>query len=520
MTLSAAQQHQMTHATSGDGPAQPLVRQVDALDVRSLAKFVDPLPIPPIAKPVGVRHEPARNTLLYRVEMQPVVSRIHRDVPPTHFWSYGATFPGPTFDTLSGEGFWVDWVNRLPRKHFLPVDHTIHGAGEDVPEVRATVHVHGARVPSDSDGHPERWIVPGQTARFYYPNQQEAATLWYHDHTMGINRLNVYAGLIGAFLIRDRTESALGLPQGRYDIPLIICDRLLRSDGQLDYPASTDPRAPWVPEVFGDALLINGTLTPYLDVEPRKYRFRVVNGSNGRFIRLQLSNGKPFTQISTDQGLLDAPLSVDAIHLAPAERADVVLDFSSHSGTLELMNDGQPAMRWRIAGGPVQDPSTVPDVLRSTVALREADAVRTRVHTLEEAEDLLERPTRMLLNGTRWHMPVTEQPHLDSTEIWSLVNLTDDTHPIHLHLVRFQILDRQPFDSYAYLKDGRLALTGPRMPPEPSERGWKDTVQAHSGVVTRIIVRFEGYAGQYMWHCHILEHGDNEMMRPLEVVPA
>ncbi|HEX3703165.1 MAG TPA: multicopper oxidase domain-containing protein, partial [Vicinamibacterales bacterium] len=150
--------------------------------------------------------------------------------------------------------------------------------------------------------------------------------------------------------------------------------------------------------------------------------------------------------------------------------------------------------------------------------LQESDAVRTRVHSLDESDDVLARPMMMLLNNTRWHAPVTEQPTLGTTEIWSLANVTDDSHPIHLHLVRFQILDRRNFDPFIYRKERRLVFTGQPVAPEPNELGWKDTVRAHGGMVTRILVRFDGYVGRYMWHCHILEHGDNEMMRPFEVV--
>ena len=151
----------------------------------------------------------------------------------------------------------------------------------------------------------------------------------------------------------------------------------------------------------------------------------------------------------------------------------------------------------------------------------ESDAVATRIHTLSEDDDLLARPMRMLLNSTRWHMPVTERPRLGTTEIWSLANVTDDSHPIHLHLVRFQILDRRNFDAFS-LSESRAASCspGPPLPPDPCEAGWKDTVRADPDMITRIIVRFDGYAGRYMWHCHILEHGDNEMMRPFEIVPA
>jgi FtsP/CotA-like multicopper oxidase with cupredoxin domain len=153
-----------------------------------------------------------------------------------------STFPGPTFEMRRGHGAWIEWVNELPAKHFLPIDRTIHGAEAGVPDVRAVVHVHGAKVPPESDGQSDRWFVPGESSRCYYPNNQDAASLWYHDHTMGINGLNVFAGLMGVYLIRDDEEDALKLPRGAHEIPLLICDRFLDADGQLVYPASDDPR--------------------------------------------------------------------------------------------------------------------------------------------------------------------------------------------------------------------------------------------------------------------------------------
>src|SRR5262249_5798406 len=160
------------------------------------------------------------------------------------FWSFGSTFPGPTIEVRRGHPIQIEWINQLPLHHFLPIDHTIHGAEAELPEVRTVVHVHGAKVPADSDGYPEHWFTRGKSRVYSYPNDQDAATLWYHDHTMGINRLNVYAGLMGLYVIRDEVEDALRLPQGRQELPLLICDRSFRADGQLDYPVSGDPESP------------------------------------------------------------------------------------------------------------------------------------------------------------------------------------------------------------------------------------------------------------------------------------
>ena len=206
--------------------------------------------------------------------------------------------------------------------------------------------------------------------------------------------------------------------------------------------------------------------------------------------------------------------------LAPAERADVIIDFSGHAGEgIVVKNDVLTMMQFRVAkkGGP--DTSALPAMLRPVARIPESDAIKTRQLTLDEVDDLTGASYKMLLNGMHWSMPITENPVLNSVEIWELINLTDDSHPIHLHMVRFQILDRRSFDQTRYFKEEKVYYTGKPRAPEPTESGWKDTVRADPGLVTRIIVHFEGYAGRYVWHCHILEHEDNEMMRPYEVLP-
>ena len=376
-----------------------------------------------------------------------------------------------------------------------------------------------AKVTPEFDGYPEAWYEPGGTRQYYYPNQQNAAMLWYHDHALGINRLNIYAGLLGAFFIRDAAEEALNLPAGKFEVPLILCDRFFYPDGQLSYPVSPNPKAPWVPEAFGNAILVNGKLFPYLNVEPRKYRLRVLNGSNGRFYRLTVSNQQNFYQIGSDQGLLSVPVELKSLVLAPAERADLVVDFAAERGQkIVLKSDAFTIMQFRVGSESVRDTSALPATLRTVARMPESSAVRTRMLSLDEILDFYGNSYIMLLNGAHWRMPVTENPALNTTEIWSLINTTDDSHPIHLHLVRFQILDRRPFHRFSYQARRQLVYRGPAQPPAPEEAGWKDTVQAHPGMVTRIISRFEGYTGRYVWHCHILEHEDNEMMRPYDVV--
>jgi spore coat protein A, manganese oxidase len=490
----------------------------------ALTPFVDALPLPPVAKSVGTRMNPERKNEqipYYKAVMREMHVKVHRDLPATRVWGFNDSSPGPVFETRSGESLLVEWTNELPLKHFLPIDYTLHGAGKDVPEVRSVVHLHGGRTPPESDGYPEDWFVPGKSAINFYPNQQDATALFYHDHAMGINRLNVYAGLQGMFLIRDAVEDALNLPSGKYEVPLVIYDRFLRKDGQLEYPVSPISGKPWVPEVFGNVVLVNGKATPYFDVEPRKYRLRILNGSNARFYRLAFDDDHEFHMIGSDQGLLKSPVALQRLQLAPAERADVIVDFSKYAGKrMQLESDSMPVMQFRVAAEGAVDPSALPMKLRAIERIQEKTAVKTRLLTLDEHLNLADQSMDMMLNNTPWHAPITENPVIDTTEIWEFVNLAEDTHPIHLHLVRFQVLDRQRIDTNAFFDNRSLEFIGDVEPATGIEAGWKDTVRADAGTLTRIIVPFKGYTGRYVWHCHLLEHEDNEMMRPYEILAS
>jgi spore coat protein A len=356
----------------------------------------------------------------------------------------------------------------------------------------------------------------------FYPNEQEAACLFYHDHAMGITRLNAVAGLMGMYFVRDAFEDGLPLPGGQYEIPLVLFDRSFRPDGQIFYPVSARPEAPWVSEYYGSAILANGKIFPFHDVEPRTYRLRVLNGSNGSFYRLSFSpepkvasEALPFHQIGSDQGLLPAPAEMSVVILGPGERADLVVDFSPHAGKqVVLRTDLAIVMQFRVAARKTSDSFSLTGTLRPIARISESSAERTRELTLADYQNRLGRSKVMLLNGKHWDMPVTENPVLNSTEIWSFINLTDDSHPIHLHLVRFQVLERRPFDLSVYQLTGKIVFTGPAWKLSANDLGWKDTVRVDPLTVTRIIVKFEGYAGRYVWHCHMLEHEDNEMMRP------
>jgi spore coat protein A len=503
----------------------PMLRSTD------VTPFVDALPLPQRIEPLH-RHGARK----LRIAMREIHASVHRDLPASRMWSYGETSLAPLIEARSGEPLQVEWVNNLPTRHLFPIDHSLHGCGPGVPDVRANVHLHGGRTPSASDGYPEDWYVPGASRLCTYPLQQDAATLWYHDHAMGLNRLNMYAGLFGMALVRDSTEDALHLPSGKYELPLMIYDRMVTRDGQLFYPDSGDPEHPWVSEFGGQAILLNGKMFPFFDVEPRLYRIRLLNVANSRFFNLSFaedaSHPHPFHLIGGDQGLLPAPVPMKQLLIAPAERADLLVDFSSAAGrNVHLVSGLANVMQFRVAARPaagVAHPSrlyrdgwetnSLPTTLRPVVRMDESAATVTRTITLTEADNEHGDTMIMVLNKRRWHHPVTETPRLGATEIWEFVNLTEDTHPMHLHLVRFQILDRRVFDDFAYrMKNTRRFLTEPA-PPEPHELGWKDVVQCPPTQITRIIVKFDGYAGRYLYHCHILEHEANDMMRPFEVI--
>jgi spore coat protein A len=275
-----------------------------------------------------------------------------------------------------------------------------------------------------------------------------------------------------------------------------------------------------MPEFNADGILINGKIRPFFEAEPRLYRLRVVNVANSRFFNLNLSNDQPLVQIGCDQGLLSAPVEVRSVSLAPAERADLLLDLTRSAGqTLHLRNGGLDILQLRVARQSATAPArSIPKTLRPIRRTPESEATTTRTITLHEYQNKYGQSMVMLLNRKHWHEPTTEFPKLNSTEIWEFVNLTEDTHPMHMHLVRFQLLDRRSFNTEDFLKTNKIRYTGEPVPPDASEAGWKDTIQCPDSTVTRVIVHFEGFPGKYLYHCHILEHEANDMMRPFEVI--
>jgi spore coat protein A len=482
-----------------------------ALNALQLEPFVDPLPLLQSLPMQGRRTT---------ITMREIRVKMHRDLPATRLWSYGPEAIGPLIEARSHQPLAVEWRNQLPATHFLPIDYSLRGSGRELPQSRAVVHLHGGRTPSAYDGYPAHWYPSGQSRMAHYPNRQDATMLWYHDHAMGVSRLNLYAGMVGVYLLREAHEDSLNLPSGRYELPLVLYDRLFDHDGQLLYPVSPDPKHPWIDEVLGDAMLVNGRVQPFHPVEARRYRLRLLNAANGRFFRLGLSNGASFLQIGADQGLLPTPAKLETLVLAPGERADVIVDFAPMRGERILLTNGPfKMMQFRVASAVTQDSSHVPQALLPVARLADASAARRRMMTLNEYKDPAGNTMVMLLNRTPWHMPVTETAKLGSTEIWSLVNLTEDTHPIHLHHVCFQVLDRCQFDRDAYLlENSKLRFTAEATAPDANELGWKDVVQCPPNMVTRIHISFAGYPGRYVWHCHVQEHEANDMMRPYEIV--
>jgi len=525
-----AQGHDQGHAHAAHSEAP------EALPQTALEPFVDPLPIPPVAEPVGTRDGHPH----YEITMRMIEQKVHRDLPATPVFAYDGIWPGPTIDVEVNGPISVSWKNDLPDSYpeWLPVAISHH-----VPDdtIRIVVHLHGGITPSKSDGYPEWMWEPGETEIYSYPNldeQGDGGMLWYHDHAMGNTRLNVYAGLAGFYLLRNRAhEEVLDLPSGEYEVPLVLQDRNFAEDGTLIYPG--------VCRNFG---VVNGTVFPFHEVEPRRYRFRVLNGSNFRIKRLELSNGLPMQVIGVDDGFLHETVETTELLLAPAERADIIIDFSDAAGEeITLLNttscfgpqrdgagrsgdvDLPHLMQFRVGAEAAEaDVSAVPtEPVPDDGELERllGDVTVTRDVTLDEKEDFL-----FLINNKHWDEPVAIEPRLGDTEMWNLVNLSDEDHPFHIHLISYRVAERVPFRENGvedYIRDrdaGELKELDSYLdfsaaePPAAHESGPKDVALAPFGYVTRIAMRWYGFAGLYVIHCHLLDHEDNDMMRPIRVI--
>lgn len=538
--------------------AQPLLNPL------TQPQFVNPLPIPSVIDAraggsftLNITQFSQHLGLINPETRQPMATKV---------WGYEGTYPGPTILAQKDVPVRITWNNKLidegqPLPHLLPIDPTVDWALKGVENwqklgVPVVTHLHGGHTESASDGLPDAWFTPDFVLKgkgfvkeeLLYDNDQEAATLWYHDHAMGITRLNVYAGLAGYYLLTDAHEKSLQdgykIPSGAYDIGLAIQDRMFTKEGQLYYPslpASMGVPEPSVaPEFFGDFILVNGATWPVLEVEPRPYRFRILNGSDSRFYNLFLTASSKFTQIGSDGGLLPVPVDFVQLLIGTGERKDVVIDFSNFDGqTIILKNNAKTPYPKGAAADPLTTGNImafkVTKALNSSVpkaklpaTLRPAlvplqSTLQPRKLILFESTDDYGRLKPML--GTvedgvmNFHDPVTENPMLNSTEIWDIYNETMDAHTIHLHLVQMQLISRQKFSASVDMVTGKpsnIRLVGLPRVPGPEEKGWKDTYVMLPGEVTRVIATFDR-PGHYAWHCHILSHEDHEMMRPLLV---
>lgn len=633
---------------------------------------------------------------------------------------------GPSLERILTGDQSIHWANPGSAPMMTMGGHHMGNQTPYLGPIAAVTHLHGAEDPSAYDGGPDAWWVPGAegtrtvpkakgtrgasfvTNVYQYPNTQEPTTLWFHDHTLGNSRLNVIAGLEAFYLIRGGGDDGVPgpgkLPAARQEVELLIQDRQFDTNGQLlfpdGYPSGIDGPLQdanvhpfWMPEFLGDVIVVNGKSWPKMNVVPKRYRFRLLNGANVRFFNLQFCVGAgavadpaphsacesserniPFYVISNDGGLLDAPVKVDHLLFAPAERYDIIVDFAAYRGkTITVRNDAvtpypsafakfTPELQGRImrfivgpaatsdtsynpgTGAPLRGPaSTVAPGLAKIVRLPGTPGgtpLRARIadgNAVQAYRQLTLNPmfgsgnchwpgtseadpiNELLLNNSKWNgvragttTPIpgatkvndvweTELPQIGSTEVWDLIDLSNDDHPIHMHLVQFQVIKRIPYDLqgwgavyYAAFPKGQCqpgygpprayntpnaagALGGnPDVTkfflkkPQPyckddgaydgttgaarkEEGGWKDTVIATCGHVTRVVVRFTpqdlparvngipiNYTGQnrfdfdptdadsshigkggypggpgYVWHCHLIDHEDNEMMRPM-----
>jgi FtsP/CotA-like multicopper oxidase with cupredoxin domain len=460
----------------------------------SFKPFSRPLKFPTVIKPArsidGVDFYEVRQTVGRQEILPGLIATV---------WGYNGVYPGPTFMVRSGHPIVVTHHNGLTEAAT-----GISGG------VSTTVHPHGLDVESRSDGHPLSLVLPGGFLEHHYPNSQPAATLFYHDHANDHTSRNVYMGLGGFYLISDANELSLPLPKGPFDIPLCIQDKIFRPDGSLFFPSADT--LPLRQGVFGDVVLVNGVPKPFLEVERRKYVFRLLNSSDARFYILRLSSGDPFSVIATDGGLLPHPVQVASLELGVAERYSIVVDFAKYRvGTSVVLQNGESGLF-----GDSVDPAKIRDVMRFDVV---ADAVDLSSVPADLAPPLGVDPATAVVTrhwqfdrqGGAWTINgrmfdgarIDARPKRGSTEIWEFVNKSGGwQHPIHVHLANYLILDR----------NGK--------PPKPYERGPKDTITLGPNEIVRVAIKWSSqFLGTYVFHCHNISHEDHMMMTQFEVVP-
>lgn len=582
-------------ASSAD-PLSPAVDSPLLFHSPKVDRFVEELPRLPILR--GSDLELIATSTMHR---------FHRDLPESPAFGYnGMSYLGPVIEHRVHQPLSAKFINRLSVHPFAAdIDTSLHGVQDSYRTTPpSSLHLHGGVNPPDSDGHPEQLVFPGQHLTHHFPLRQDAGHLWYHDHAMGITRANVYAGLAGVMLLRDdfdtgEPDNPAGLPFGEFEIPLVLQEKLFTPNGHQNIrTTSIVPQGGWEGGGVGDIGVVNGKIWPQMSVKRGLYRLRTLNAASFSVWNLFFSNHMRFWVIGTEHGLLDAPVAVQNLRLAPGERIDLLVDFSvlAPNETVELCNDEQPVFQAAILGevampvfcrfraedargfsGPVPDrlrggprqPAILPPLAQPTVA---------RNVTVSQPYELRNPPAIMSLNNITYSSPEIEMPRQGSVEQWNIINITPDPHPIHIHLVTFRILGRTPLRTAEYqlahpqppvgvkwTPSAEDFLAGPEQPPAPWEAGWKDVVRVDGGTVTRVIVRFptadelgfdpdapfprlvtsghtphehssptpadpgamphsaHGVAPEtdlqgYMWHCHLLDHEDHDMMLRYRVV--
>jgi spore coat protein A, manganese oxidase len=430
------------------------------------------LPLMPELVPV----RSTRTTDFYEVAIREGMAEILPGFQ-TPIYGYEGVYPGPTIRARKGRTAVVKQTNTLP--------------------FDSNVHLHGGYVPAASDGHPMDVIRPGASFDYTYPNDQDGAYLWYHDHAHGRTAKTLYYGLVGTYVLNDEREEELGLPTGEYDVPLVIQDHAFHRDGSFRYAENVDVG------FNGDTILVNGAVAPRMTVERRKYRFRILNASNARGYRLALGRGRAMTQIASDGGLLERPVRRSEVPIFPAERVELVIDFADFTPGTQLMlrNEGGEAsttavMRFDVARGGGAEEFRVPKRLTRLSKLPAPNARRRLDLTLATSSSV-----QWQINGRGFDPSrVDYRPRLGSSEIWQYTNPSNRVHPMHLHGMLFRVLERSSGVVHR------------------ADRGWKDTIAVQPGERVEIQPWFGPYAGRYVFHCHNLEHGDKAMMLQLEVV--
>jgi spore coat protein A len=455
------------------------------------APFQRPLPILPVLRPDAGGHYDM-TVKQADVEILPGLT--------TRVWGYNGVFPGPTLELRAERPALLRQHNALPEA--------------------IVTHLHGGRTPTASDGFPTDLVRPGTDRTYSYPLQQRAATLWYHDHRMDNTGRQVWMGLAGAAIVRDDEDDALPLPKGEREVTLMIMDRSFGRDGDMDYPTVGNPsqadsmpgmsamiRPAYGGGLMGDVILVNGAPWPVMEVEAARYRLRFLNASNARRYSLTLDprppGGKGFVQVGSDGGLLAAPLAHDTLQMAPAERFDVVVDFSRYKpGTAVTLRNtaasGGPGlvMRFQVTRQAADD-SHIPERLSQIRPLTRQEATVHRAFRFRAGE--IHGRAGWTINGRPFDPNHTvASPRLGSTEIWKLTST--ERHPVHIHLNPFQVLSRRGGSPGQY------------------DHGWKDTVELTPGDTVEVITRFEGFRGKYLLHCHNLEHEDMAMMAAFQVI--